>query len=136
MRWFPVIVALIGVLVTAPVPPAAADAYGGDCWGTPSLGEMEISDGTAAHTFYIDDRDYVLGSGTWIYEESNGVFTPHAAVNPPSSVQVPYWWQWVFATMPNGAPQDLQRGGSSPYVPGDSDICTDPCTCQPDTLIF
>jgi hypothetical protein len=53
---------------------------------------------TPADVYYLDHRGVALGYGTWIYEESNGVFV-------------------------GGDPaRDLQRGaGCSPYVPDDCD---------------
>jgi hypothetical protein len=93
------------------------------------LGELEIGDGTAPHTFYVDDRNYFLGNGVWIYEESNGIFTPH-----PYSPHVYGWWDFIYPR--NG---DLQRGGAGildPYVPGgDKEVCSDRGPWQPDTLI-
>ncbi|MFA5860231.1 MAG: hypothetical protein WDA16_00910 [Candidatus Thermoplasmatota archaeon] len=83
-----------------------------------SLGEIEISPtGDPGATFYLDDRNAVLGNGLWTYQESNGDFTGgNAAV-------------------------DLQRGGSSPYVPStpvtnETEVCVDTHDEAPDTLIM
>jgi hypothetical protein len=35
-----------------------------------------------------------------------------------------------------GAANDLQRGGSSAFVPGDNEVCTDTGDWAPDQLIF
>lgn len=90
----------------------SALARAAECQGARGLGEFEIGDGTPSHTFYLDDRDQLFGNGIWLYQESNGKFV-------------------------GGDPyQDLQRGGSSRYVPNDTDLCTDYSLVGPDTLIF
>jgi hypothetical protein len=77
----------------------------------PPFGETEVSDGSAAHTFYIDVRHVTLD--VWLYQESNGVFVGGDPV------------------------KDLQRGGNSFLVGNlDSDPCTDSTLVPPDTLVF
>jgi hypothetical protein len=84
---------------------------GGNYW--PTAGVHQISPvGVAAATFYVDDRNYALGGGTWIYHESNGVFDPDAE---------PIW--------------NLQRGGAG-LLPDDEEICDDGNPAGPDFLIF
>jgi hypothetical protein len=103
------IVALLAASVALPL--VAADPVGA-CGpkGTPALGEVEIAN--PAQVLYIDDRNYALGNGLWLYEESNGVYPGTGAAN------------------------DLQRGGSSAFVPGDNEVCTDTGDWAPDQLIF
>jgi hypothetical protein len=58
----------------------------GDCdvGGNPSLGVVEIDtpvadptngggDGHSNGVYYLDDRNYLLGDGMWLYEETNGI---------------------------------------------------------------
>ena len=40
----------------------------------PALGIVEVNAGTAQYTFYVDDRNYVMGNGIWLYQEANGVW--------------------------------------------------------------
>jgi hypothetical protein len=110
---------VICLLSTALLLPLTAHASTGDCdsKGTPALGEVEIGAGDASATFYVDDRNYVLGNGLWLYQESNGIFTGGSTLAPN----------------PTG---DLQRGGSSIYVPDDNEICVDDPNVQPDQLIL
>lgn len=51
---------------------APANAAPAECGseGNPALGIVPVSAG--GKTFYIDDRNFALGNGLWIYEESNG----------------------------------------------------------------
>jgi hypothetical protein len=102
------ILALLAASVALPL--VAADPQGAcGSKGTPALGEVEIAN--PAQVLYIDDRNYVLGNGLWMYEESNGIYPGTGAAN------------------------DLQRGGSSIFVPGDNEVCTDVGDWAPDTLI-
>jgi hypothetical protein len=123
-------------LVLLLAPTLRADA--GSCWA----GTVEVGDGTAAHTFYVQARDVPGGTGgEYVYEESNGIFTPHTVPSDPGPPHVPYWWTWVEGVAPLGDPgQDLQLGGTSAIVPDDTDVCNT-CgfgwqLCVPDTLIF
>jgi hypothetical protein len=55
--------------LTILLPLVLADAHGDcDSKGQPALGIVEI-----AGIAYIDDRNYLLGNGVWVYLESNGV---------------------------------------------------------------
>ena len=93
------VLALLAVSFVAPF--VAADSTGDcDSKGTPALGIVNIGD-----TAYVDDRNYALGNGIWLYLESNNL-------------------------------AGLQRGGSSPVVPDDNEICTDTSVNGPDQLIF
>jgi hypothetical protein len=82
----------------------------------PTLGIVEVSLGDPGTTFYFDDRGAVLGAGFWVYQESNGAYTPGA-----------------------GVLDNLQRGGAAVWdVTGGelhSDICTTSNPAGPDTLI-
>ena len=107
---------MIALLVAALVSPLAIASHGvGRCDGGDniSLGMMEVGGGDPAATFYVDDRNYALGNGIWIYQESNGIYTAGASAH-----------------------DNLQRGGASPYVPDDAEICTDVGEYDPDTLIL
>ena len=93
---------------------AAMASHGmGRCDGSGhSLGIIEIGTGEPTGTFYIDDRNYLLGNGIWTYAETNGIY-------PYSS--------WAH--------ENLQRGGDS--LGGvHRDICTDVGDYAPDTLIY
>lgn len=106
-----IVLALLSAALALPI---VAHASTGACLskGAPALGEIEISPtNDAASTFYVDDRNFAMGNGIWMYQESNGIFTGgHVAM-------------------------DLQRGGSSPYVPDDNEVCTDNKDVAPDVLI-
>jgi hypothetical protein len=71
--------------------------------GNIALGVVEID--TPAGTFYVDDRNYLLGNGIWLYQECNGI-------------------------------DGLQRGGSSPILPDDNEICQDDPSVPPDCFIL
>jgi hypothetical protein len=83
----------------------------GACTSYVSLGELEVAFGGGV--LYLDDRNEVLGNGVWIYQESNGLY--HDSFYG-----------------------DLQRGGASRIVPGDTEICWDvtPEGVGPDQLVF
>lgn len=107
---------LVALMLPMLWPPVASGSWGA-CSG--GLGEFEIGDGTAAHSFYFDDRG-ALRAGVWLYEESNGVYYG------------------------GNAYRDLQRGGvgmapvvttSPPGLGPDNEVCTDG-PGQPDTLIY
>lgn len=82
-----------------------------DSGDAPALGIMRF-DAPNGGIYYIDDRNYILGNGIWLYEETNGII-----VNGDNA-------------------HSLQRGGASAYVPDDSEICVDDPLVVPDTLIF
>lgn len=112
LRTRQVVIASLATFALA-APLVGADSVGKcDSGGAPALGRIEISptDDPSA-TFYVDDRDLPLGNGLWTYQESNGVFVG------------------------GDVTKDLQRGGSSAYVPGDNEICTDLGPWAADTLI-
>jgi len=108
-----IVLALLAATVAMPfVATAATDQC--DSGEAFALGVVEISptnDPTA--TFYVDDRNYALGNGIWIYQETNGIFGGNSI------------WQ-----------EDLQRGGVSPYMPDDPEICVDDPDVLADTLFF
>jgi len=59
---------VLALLAASVVMPLAAHAAGDcDSKGTPALGIV------GAGGFYVDDRNYALGNGVWVYQESNGI---------------------------------------------------------------
>ena len=104
-------IAILAATLVAPFALATHTPQGGcDSGDAPSLGIVQIGEGDDA--FYVDDRNYLLGNGIWIYEETNGIFV---ADDPAHSIQ---------------------RGGASPYVPDDSEICVDDPLVIPDVFFF
>lgn len=96
------------LLTAAPLAFAAHTPQGiCDSGDQPALGIVQILDGEDA--WYVDDRG-IAGNGVWVYEETNGIWSPE---DPAHS---------------------LQRGGSSGWVPDDSDPCVDDPHVVPDTL--
>lgn len=120
------------LLITAAflaAPALASHTPQGRCYGnTAHFGTLELGDGTAERTFYLDDRNHLSGNGLWIYKESNGIYTPR------DLPRVQYWWAWLYA-----GDHNLQRGGaafwSSDTLP-DRDSCVDDPNVVPDTLLF
>lgn len=72
---------------------------------------------SAQNGYYIDDRNFAMGNGVWIYQESNGVYA--------GGIE-----GMLHATL------DLQRGGSSIVIPDDNEVCHEVGPWVPDTLIF
>lgn len=113
----------LALALVAPVAIAHHDTSWGAC--DPEYGGLGIvhvmpwpvNDGHAESQFYVDDRNYAFGNGIWIYQETNGVYTGglEGLLHPTL---------------------DLQRGGSSPYVPDDTDICAEVGPWEPDRLIL
>ena len=105
---------MIAILVATMVAPFALASHTpqGQCDSedSPSLGIIQVGEGDDA--YYVDDRNYAQGNGIWIYDETNGIW---AAGDPAHS---------------------LQRGGASPYVPDDSEVCVDDPLVIPDTFFF
>lgn len=139
--------ALLLLLITAALlatPALASHVPVGRCdSGAPYLGVVQLGDGTAERTFYVDDRNYAFGNGLWLYQESNGIFTPR--VYDPGPPRVQYWWVWVGEVSPvvvGGPDHNLQRGGESvlnPVLPDELDsreICMDDPNIIPDTLLY
>ena len=64
------IVALVAAFVATPL---AAQASEGLCDsdGAPALGIVPLE--TPAGTYYVDDRNAVVGNGVWVYEETNSI---------------------------------------------------------------
>lgn len=59
------------LLLTSLAGPATADRICGS-EGWPALGIVAVGSGQAGSTtYYIDDRNTVMGNGIWVYEESN-----------------------------------------------------------------
>lgn len=114
---------LIALLLLA-LPVTLATASTGQCTGpNPAFGIIQITGGTRDSTFYINDRNQLLGNGIWTYAETNGIWTAKGA----GVVQ--------------GDPQheDLQRGLKAyfPLVPGwAEDICTDDPSVISDSVIL
>ena len=99
------------------------EQYAGACGsaGQVALHRIEVTPGVAAGTFYIDDENYALGNGLWIYAETNGVWVP----------KLP----GVYVEGNSNA--NLQRGDFIPLTyPNQYDICYDDAGVEPDTLIF
>ena len=91
-----------------------------DSDGWPAAGIIEFTSADAQATFYMDDRNYLLGNGMWIYQESNGVWTPQGAgVHSGDTTD-----------------HNLQRGSVSDLPPDDNEICSDIGDFDYDTLIF
>lgn len=104
---------MIAILVTATIAPLAIAEHTPqglcDSGDAPSLGIVQI-DSPNGQIFYVDDRNYLLANGIWVYEETNGIITP------------------------GDVGHSLQRGGASAYIPDDSEICVDDPLVIPDTL--
>ena len=98
----------------------------------PALGIVEMTNGKAEATFYVDDRNHVQGNGVWVYQESNGVWTSQGAGVHVGDV----------------TDHNLQRGGScrgTPLpraslppasgpecsIPSDAETCTDGVAWDP-----
>jgi len=112
---------LIPLLLVLPVVTMAHASYGDcDSKGYPALGIVEVTPGSADFTFYVDDRNYLLGNGLWIYQETNGI------------------WKEKPAGVYFGDPQheSLQRGSHCDFLPDDCEICTDDWNVPPDMYFF
>lgn len=114
---------IVALIVLTPLL-SVANASIGQCTGPePALGIVQITGGSADSTFYVDDRNYLLGNGIWTYAETNGIWTQKA----PGVV--------------HGDPhhEDLQRGLNAYFalVPDwAEDICTDDPNVIPDSVIL
>lgn len=108
----------LGVPVEASHCPLAYDL----CDGNPCLQVVEVTNGDPnAGTYYLDDRNAVLGNGVWLWQESNGIWHDRAP----------------GVHLGNAAAEDLQRGGCGSLFPA----CWEPeepnCWwAPPDTLLF
>lgn len=84
----------------------------------------QVTAGTPEGTLYLDDRS-MLYEGTWLYQESNGIWSPKAA-----GVYNYYMWD----------DRDLQRGGCADAGP--ASYCDPYWTCPfdpewvPDRLLL
>ena len=114
---------------------AASHAPMGLCGSNGNLaaGILEVTDGKAEATFYVDDRNYVLGNGIWIYQESNGIWTSQGAGVHSGDV--------TEHNLQRGSacgPGSSGRGGTSECtIPDPSgEICVDVIDWYPDTLVF
>jgi hypothetical protein len=117
------LLALPALLALATIPAQASQQYSGACgYDVLSTGFWEITDGTPSHTYYLDDHDSLLGNGTWLYVESNGVWDGDS----PGIHHDAHFWD----------DDNLQVGGSSWLVPGDDAICTSVGAWAPDQMIF
>lgn len=107
---------VMGALLAVTVAGASHTPIGRCDSGNYQLGMVEISGGTAESTFYVDDRNSFTGGGTWVYHESNGIW---------SGTDVAH---------------DLQRGGVAVWdVTGGTlgaETCTDDPNVTPDTLLL
>jgi hypothetical protein len=85
-------------------------------------GTWQLTGGSAATTYYVDDRGFVDGGGTWIYAESNGDWQEKL----PGVYHAAHVWDQ----------DDLQPGGCTPWVPTDCE--NEPCDPNepPDTILF
>ena len=105
---------MIAILVATMVAPFALATHTPqgrcDSEDSPSLGIVQVGSGDDA--YYIDDRNYALANGIWLYDETNGI--------------------WVDGDTAHS----IQRGGASPYVPDDPEICVDDPLVIPDTFFF
>lgn len=66
---------LLMLALVVPVAQADHDQPACGCDGYPCAGTITIGSGRADDplpTFYVDDRNFLLGNGVWIYMESNG----------------------------------------------------------------
>lgn len=117
---------LLMLLLITLAAPALADPYyqsgSGFCGsrGQPALHRIELTGGSAATTIYVDDENYALGNGIWMYAETNELW-----VDKGPGI--------YFEGLSNA---NLQRGGSTPLVPGDNDICMDAPGFPPDTFLL
>lgn len=85
------------------------------------LGMVEVTTGDPRATFYVDDRNSVTGYGTWVYMEANGEWTSHGGPG-------------LFGD--DVTRHNLQRGGSSPFLPDDIETCVDGAKFGPDLLVL
>ena len=105
-----VILVLLGLTIQA----ASGDHGVGRCnWSELNLGIIEVGKGDPAATYYVHDRNYLLGQGVWTYQESNGVYVHGASGH-----------------------DNLQHGGDALLPTGHPEICTDVGPYEPDTLIY
>lgn len=109
--WFALAALALGVGAPVQASHCFDPAYG--CDGNACAGLVMVGD-SPDRTYYVDDRNFVLGNGLWLYEESNGI--------------------WVAGD----ALASLQRGGCSDLVPDDCDAspCPVPIGYVPDRLIY
>lgn len=87
----------------------------------PTVGMWELNLG-AADVYYVDDHNALLGWGTYVYQESNGVFVDRGP--------------GVYGPSDDVTRHNLQRGGSSPLVPNDNSVCVDDPGVVPDLMWF
>jgi hypothetical protein len=112
--------AAAAVAVLAPVAAQADYSTAGQCGsdGNPALGVKTIAIPGVA-TFYVDDRNYALGNGLWLYQEDNGKANLQRVAGT------------VAVTSTDKVPQGLGE---------DSDVCTDlagaPAGTKGDKLYF
>ena len=119
MRPLPLL-ALLATLL-APATLASHQAVGRCEAPNGGLGLVEVTADRPDATFYVDDRNAVTGYGTWVYVESNGIWTSHGAPGVYSD---------------DIAAHNLQRGGASPFIPDDAEICVDEPSHDPDMFIL
>lgn len=127
----------LGLAFAAAIVAASHAPMGGcDGAGQPALGIVEVTTGLAQYTFYVDDRNWVLGNGLWLYQEANGVWTHQGAGIHRGDVtdhnlqrgsncggELPDLWpRSATATSTPAVP-----GGPSSecQIPDDSEICWD-----------
>lgn len=112
---------VLALLLAVPLVAAHHDTSIGRCDPEPvGLGIVHVPPfpfHSAERGFYIDDRNYPMGNGVWIYQESNGVYS--------GGIE-----GMLHATL------DLQRGGSSIIIPDDGDVCVEVGPWVPDMLIY
>lgn len=107
----------IALLLAAP----AAFAWHDHASACPLDGVVEVTDGTAAHTVYVDRGDDARSPEAHLYVETNGLW--HAS---PAG---------VYAA--DDTDGDLQRGGgASPFIPDDVETCVDDPLVMPDGYVI
>lgn len=111
--------ALVTALLAALLLPAALATHEpmGWCQSEVPPGIVEVTTGSEDDTYYVDVRQ-PAELGVWLYEESNGVWTPRAA----------------GAYRDDAAAHNLQRGGASDL--GTWEVCVDDPLELPDTLLW
>lgn len=112
-----VLVLVLSVLT--PLTAMASHAPMGRCADPAGVGVVEVNAGPAG-VYYVDDRG-AAGNGVWLYAESNGVYSRPEGPGVYND---------------DRARHNLQRGGSSPFLPDDVELCVDDPIVLPDTFIL
>lgn len=94
------------------------------CPDQPPCTLYELTDGTAAGTYYLHHRNGYAPDAYWVYEETNGAWTPK-----PAGAYSSHLHHDLLA-------HDLQRGGCSAFFPAGCDWLRDCPLLPPDQLLF